>query len=955
MSKNIERKSAVKRFVERWQREEGNEDSQARSFWIELFQNVLGIVNPTEDNLLRFERRVHGRKIDVYCEKFGILIENKSRGISLTDKIDHGKYGEETAYEQACWYRGNMSKGPKWIITCNFDELRIYDMYSGDSIPYEDEYSVRIMLEELPDKYQYLEKIIDPSTTRLELEKKVSVEATQLVGKMYDALMKQYKNIETDKKEQHDLNVLIVRLIFLLYAENAEILPNDHAFRDYLKDFKASYYRDALISLFRVLDTKGDERYQYDSERLKTFPYVNGGLFAEEITIPQFNDELAEILLTASAKLNWKDISPTIFGATFESTLNPETRRSGGMHYTSIENIHRVIDPLFLDDLKEELVKIEANSIKKQRVRGLLDYRKKLSQLTFLDPACGSGNFLTETYLCLRKLENLVIQDLLHEEANEKTVALNNVAWMYGINVNISQFYGIEINDFAVAVAKTALWIAEAQAKAEMEEITGVDSHILPLTENKNIVEGNALRMNWNDLIPNTQLNYIIGNPPFSGKKERGLEQKKDIELCYGEGRAKTLDYVSCWFKLATEYMKNSKTKAALVATKSITQGEQVYFWEQLLKEGARIDFAWRPFMWDSDSLSPAHVVCVIVGFSLLRERERERERTPRIFTVLPKNSGIQVDKVKWISPYLEQYPLLIVDSHSNPICKDAPNIIYGNMPIPVEPFIFQEDVELQKFLKKDKVNSLFIKPYIGGDEFIKGKKRWCLWLHNADKSIWQQSKSILERVKQCYNYRISRSREATRKLASTPELFGEIRQPDKPVLLIPKVTGCERDYIPIAYVTPDNIINGSAMYVDNSTLYHFGILTSIVHNAWMRAIAGRTGTSYQYSNNIVYNSFPWPEVSEEQIKEIEAISSKILEIRDSYNSKTLAYLYDRKTMPSDLLEAHKCLDHKVLKLYGLKNSCNERAIVCKLFEMYADITETEILSTIELNANSLL
>ncbi len=625
MSESSMRRSAVKQFAERWQSEEGNEERQARSFWIELFRDVLGVPNPTR--ILDFERKVRKRRIDVYCDEYGILIENKSRGVRL-DQPKDTKYGRETAYGQACWYRQYMAKNPNWIITCNFDEICIYNMRSGDSIPYEGQYEARIMLRDLPDQYHILEKLTDRSTSRLEVEKRLSVDATRLVGEMYDALMKQYRNIETDRKEQHDLNVLIVRLVFLLYAEDAGLLQSHQAFLKYMQDFRTEYYRDALVSLFRVLNTPKEERCQYDSEKLKAFPYVNGGLFAEEIAVPQFSDEMARILTKASAEFDWKDISPTIFGATFESTLNPVTRRSCGMHYTSVENIHRVIDPLFLDSLRKELNGIESIATQKTRIARLKEFRDKLATLKFLDPACGSGNFLTETYLCLRKLENLALIDLLKEDEDSgRSLYLGNESWQFGIKVSISQFYGIEINDFAVAVAKTALWIAEAQAKAETEELFGADLDILPLANNDNIIVANALRMDWNDLVPNTELSYIIGNPPFCGKKERSDAQNEDMDLCYGKNCDRTLDYVTCWFKYATEYMKGTDVRTALVSTKSVTQGEQIYIWDRLLKEGARISFAWRPFMWGSDSLSPANVVCVIIGFSVLNKRERERIR----------------------------------------------------------------------------------------------------------------------------------------------------------------------------------------------------------------------------------------------------------------------------------------------------------------------------------------
>ena len=608
-----EQKKAAKDFVARWKAAEGNEQRESNSFWIELCMNVLGIANPTQH--LDFERKVKGRRIDVFYEDRSILIENKSRGIDLDEPEQRGKDRRGnvrwvTPFEQAKWYADNItprSVMPKWIITCNFDEIRIYDLDREDA---ETSYET-ITLDELSEQYHRLSFFTRKENSRLEREKQLSVKAGEVVGKLYDSFSKAYRDIENDEREQRSLNILITRIVFLLFAEDAELLHERDAFYKYLKNFQVNHMRQALIDLFSVLKTPKEERDPYIDPDLAAFPYVNGGLFEADIIIPQFTEDTRFILLQeASAEFDWKDISPTIFGAVFESTLNPETRRAGGMHYTSIENIHKLTGPLFYDALKDELTTIEGAATEKERKFKLQAFRQKIASLKFLDPACGSGNFLTETYLSLRKLENRVLEDLYGGQMV--------MGEFDPIQVTVDQFYGIEINDFAVEVAKTALWIAELQMLDETRQILSMWIDPLPLKTNSNIHEGNALRMDWNDVLSADECDYVIGNPPFYGARLQSKEQKADlVEVFHGAKSAGNVDYVAGWYMKAAEYIDYRNIRCAFVSTNSICQGEQAaIIWKPLYDLGIRIDFAYDTFRWNSEASDQAHVFVVIIGFS---------------------------------------------------------------------------------------------------------------------------------------------------------------------------------------------------------------------------------------------------------------------------------------------------------------------------------------------------
>ena len=921
---DAQQREAARQFYYRW-KDHGNEDEDARSYWLEFLTNILGVERATER--VSFEKKVIGadgntKRIDVYIPETRVLIEQKSFGIAL-DKPQAG-HGGKTPYEQAKEYDNGLpfDEKARWIVTSNFAEIWVYDMNTRRPEP------VKLALSDLPAKYHMLDFLVNKETKKVTDEMKLSLDAGRLVGQIYDAFLKQYRNPD-DPETLKSLNKLCVRIVFCLYGEDAGIFGKKNMFHDYMAQFDAAHARKGLRDLFRVLDQKPSERDPYlsdDDPKLAAFPYVNGGLFSDEnIEIPPFTDEIRKLILRdASDHFDWSEISPTIFGAVFESTLNPETRRSGGMHYTSIENIHKVIDPLFLDDLKAELQEIKGIAVLKTKERRLREFQDKLASLTFLDPAAGSGNFLTESYLSLRKLENEVLRLLL----SGKMVGLD-VDQSQFIRVDISQFYGIEINDFAVTVARTALWIAENQMMKATEDIVHMSLDFLPLKTNAHIVEGNALRIDWNDVVPKDKLNYIMGNPPFVGKKEQTKQQKQELIDVFGKAvkGVGNLDYVTAWYKKAVAMMIGTPIHAAFVSTNSITQGEQApVFWRIIFADGIHIDFAYRTFRWDSEASILAHVHCVIVGFSI-----QSTEKKKRIY--IDDTNIVEADN---INPYLVDAPTVFIENRSKPLW-DVPEMNYGSMPIDDGHLILEKE-DVEALLTEDSENERFIRKYVGGLELLRNKDRWCLWLVGAPVTLLRKSQFIMQRIKQTAEFRRASNRPQTLALADTPALFGEIRQPNTSMLVIPKVSSETRRYIPICFVNPEIIVNGSALIIPEASLLLFGVLISNVHMAWMRTVAGRMKSDYQYSGKIVYNNFPWPEPTDEQKAKIEQTAQGILDARALYPDASLADLYDPLTMPPELRKAHQNNDRAVMQAYGMPiKETDEAACVAWLMRLYQE------------------
>ena len=913
-----QQKQAARQFIADWTGR-GDEKQDTQTFWLNLLQNVFGVEDAHK--FISFEMPVklsHTSFIDGYIPATRVLIEQKGRDINLKKGYKQSDGSLLSPFQQARRYAGYLphDQNPRWIVVCNFQEFHIHDMNFPNGEP------EVIRLADLEKEVYRLKFLVDTGSAHIKKEMEVSLQAGTLVGKIYDALLKQYKD-PTDPETLKSLNALCVRLVFCLYAEDAGIFGPHGMFHDYLRRFEARDVRKALIDLFEILDTKEEDRDPYLDEDLLAFPYVNGGLFADKsVVIPRLDGDIVDLILEkASADFDWSVISPTIFGAVFESTLNPETRRSGGMHYTSIENIHKVIDPLFLDDLRAELDRIKAIPVDKTREKQLKAYQTKLAGLTFLDPACGSGNFLTETYLSLRRLENEVIDALQYGQ-----ITLGQVT--DPIQVSIGQFYGIEINDFAVTVAKTALWIAESQMMQETEKLVRHDLDFLPLRSYANIEEGNALQMDWETVVPREKLDYIMGNPPFVGYTYQTAEQKLDLtSSCDGLG--KNIDYVAGWYYKASSFMQDTVIRTAFVSTNSITQGEQVAgMWKPLHDRfGIHIDFAHRTFRWDSEASLKAHVHCVIVGFSVA-----ESDRPKKIYT----SERMQV--VDRINAYLLDAPDVFVEKRSKPL-SDVPQMNKGSQPTDGGNLIITAD-ELEEFIKNEPSATPYIREYLGGEEFINGKKRYCLWLVGISPKQLSSMPTIANRIQKVKDFRLSSKKAATRKWADMPTLFTENRQPTDSYIVVPEVSSGTRRYLPMGFLNPQIVCSNKLQLIPNATIYHFGILISNVHMAWMRAVCGRLKSDYDYSAKIVYNTFPWPKPTEAQIQKIEQTAQAILDARALYPDSSLADLYNDTFMPKELLEAHRANDKAVMQAYGFWGKYNsEPACVAELMKMYQALT----------------
>lgn len=917
--KDTEIRQHAKAFAEYW-KDKGYEKGESQPFWLSLLRDVLGVAEP--EKFIQFEEQVmidHTSFIDGHIPATHVLIEQKSRDKDLRKPIKQSDGSLLNPFQQAQRYSAGLpySQRPRWIVTCNFNEFLVYDMENPKGEP------EQILLKDLEKEYYRLKFITDTGDENIHKEMEVSIQAGNLVGVLYDEILKQYRNPE-DPETLKSLNMLCVRLVFCLYAEDAGIFGEHSKFHNYIKSFSAKDMRKALIELFKILNQKPEDRDLYEDEQLLAFPYVNGGLFAgDDIEIPQFNDTIRDIILRqASEDFDWSDISPTIFGAVFESTLNPETRRSGGMHYTSIENIHKVIDPLFLDELREELDEIKEISVDRTRTTKLKAFQDKISKLTFFDPACGSGNFLTETYISLRRLEN----DILRCLSNQITM-FTDIA---PIKVSIGQFYGIEINDFAVTVAKTALWIAESQMMKETEDILHTDLDFLPLKSYANITEGNALRIDWEAVVPKDKLNYIMGNPPFVGARLMSKEQKDDLLSVFGAKwkNAGNLDYVACWYKKAVDFMQDTKIRTALVSTNSITQGESVSnLWKPLFESGAHFDFAHRTFRWDSEASIKAHVHCVIVGFSCAINN-----RTKMIFD----NERYQF--VKNINGYLLDAEDVFIESRNLPICNVA-EIGIGNKPIDGGFYLFTEE-EKQEFIKKEPASEKYFRKWLGSKEFINGYCRYCLWLGDCSPKELRELPECLKRVQAVKEYRLSSPSAGTRKIAETPTRFHVENMPTSTCIIIPETSSERRKYVPMGFLTPDILCSNAVRILPNATLYHFGILTSNVHMAWMRSVGGRLKSDYRYSKDIVYNNFPWCNPTDEQKAKIEQTAQAILDARALYPDCSLADLYDELTMPVELRKAHQANDKAVMQAYGFSLKMTESECVAELMKMYQELTK---------------
>ena len=936
----------AKKFSYKWN-VHGDEKQETQKFWLTLLRDVFGIKNP--ENFIDFEIPVEiDGKIhfaDAFIKSTKVLIEQKSFGKNL-----------DSAFDQAKNYAENLPPElrPRFIITCNFSEFQIFDLdepflfyiienvknfgaIKTEKVLRHNELEltkfkpVVIKLKNFIDDYKRLSFLIDANAEHLLPEMQVAVAAVKNLKKLYKFFEAEYQKNYPHENFLDALNSLAVRLVYCFYASDAHIFEGENSLQKYLKTFELKNRNKALMKLFSALDSE----IQFHDEDLKNFPYVNGGLFEKKFPIPPFTDktffltslQLDETVLGDFKKFNWRTINPTIFGAMFESILErnnnsrSDFQRNNGIYYTSRKNIHKLIDNLFLNDLHAEF-KIVKNK-RKNKIAELKNFQEKISQIKVLDPACGSGNFLTETYLSLRKLENQILQEI---KIRGGDLELNP------IKISVKNFFGIEIFSFGVEIAKTALWIAEHQMLRETEKILGHDiDGYLPLTDYNNIFCENSLQMRWEKICPKNNLNFIIGNPPFIGKSFRNKFQQFDMENIFKNVQGfGNLDYVACWFKKTADFIENTKIRAAFLATNSVCQGIAVPpLWDNLFDRNFHIDFAFQTFKWQNDLQKSAAVHCVIVAFS------HAKFSKPKKIFIDDENFII----AKNINGYLQDEQNFSLKKRNKPLQKNTPQMFFGNMPNDNGNLILSED-EKNYFLEKYSDAEKFIKKFLGAEEFINSKKRFCFWFVDVELEKIKNFSEIYARVEAVRNFREKSSRDATKKLAEVPQLFGEIRQPKKNFILIPRVSSELRKYIPIGFLDENFIASDANLIIPDADLFLFGILESSVHMLFTKSFCGRLESSYRYSATLIYNNFPFPEVSEEKRKKITKTAEKILRVREKFEGWTLAKLYNEKTMPEELRRAHEENDLAVMEAYDFDKNFSEEEIVSALMILHKNLTE---------------
>jgi hypothetical protein len=930
-----DRRGAAKAFVRRW-RDRGDERQDTQAFWLDLLTSVFDMRSAAE--VCRFEHPVktmasdHTGYADLWVEPARLIVEQKGADIDLAKK--EPRQGRMvTPAEQARDYANGipLSQRPRYIVACNFREFWFYDLELDPQCrkPY-----LTVTLDQLPDNLAAFAMLKGGEEAQAVLTRQVSVEAGRIMGELHRLASEAYAATGADPddpKVHHALAVLMTRLMFLLFCEDSGIIEAD-AFKDYLRSFKYENYQTALQDLFAWLDTEDEDRNPFAEERLRKFPYMNGGLYRERIFLPPLGENFAHTLLVnASQEFNWAGVSPTVFGSIFEGALSHDHRRANGQHFTSIENIHRVLDPLFLDELEREFDQACSKDVAggaRTKALGLLN--DKLGTLVFLDPAAGSGNFLTEAYLSLRRLENRIFIEL-QRDADAYQAYMPGFGEDEGHNldvtVSLANFHGIELEDYACCVARTALWIAEQQANIATQRITGRPYQALPLNDYEGVVCADALTTDWNDVVPPEKVTYVVGNPPFLGARNQTPEQKAEVMAIYDNAKGSgNNDFASAWFKKASDYTSVGHGRCALVSTNSICQGEQVAnVWSPIMAEGTHIDFAWPTFVWDSQSDDAAHVHVVIVGFS------REDAGPRRLYTA----DGAR--KVGSINAYLADAPDTFVWSRTTPL-GDVPRMGIGNKPIDGGFYLFTDE-EKAEFLAKEPGAAQYFHPWIGSREFINGYNRWVLWLGDAKPSDLLKLPLCRERVEAVRDFRLSSKSKPTVKLAETPTRFHVENMPEGTSVVIPEVSSQRRKYIPMGFVGPDTFCSNKVRLIPNATIYEYGVLQSLTHNAWMRSVTGRLKSDYQYSAKVVYNNFIWPDPTPNQKAEVERCAQAVLDARKAYDDCSLAQMYDPDNawMFPDLISAHDALDAAVEAAYGVDFGGDEERIVSHLFALYAE------------------
>lgn len=912
----------VRAFVEEFTQKlkedpKNNELRLSHPFWEKL---VRAIFNDDPLKYFKYEESLNGTRTDIWIPSTKVLIEQKSSNVDLHKEVKR-KRGRERPFDQVRDYVEDFNRDeyPRYVVLSNFYTIEVYDLNNKAKKP------EVFQLEKLETDYDELQFLINPEIYEVSIERNLSVKAGDTISDIYLELLKEY-NDPTDPETLKSLNVLCTRLVFLFYADDAKVFKIKNQFVNYIKKFSDDpfEFRDHLVRLFKYLNTPYDKRDRYASKLLLDFPYINGGLFAEEIEIPRFNKAIIDLIIKDASELNWSNISPTIFGAAFESTINPETRRSGGMHYTSIENIHKVIDPLFLDDLKAELNKILSYVTKDARRDNLNKFINKLASLKFLDPACGSGNFLTETYISLRKLENEALQYLVGDQLYFGQFGSSTYDL---IKVSINQFFGIEINDFAVSVAKTALWIAESQMMKETENIINASLDYLPLKSYTNIIEGNALRIDWNNLLPSSSCSYVIGNPPFIGARNKSKEQKKDVDFVFSKDWKKRgdLDYVACWFKKAIKYMKGTDIETGFVATSSIVQGDSISaLWKPLMEKGIVINFAYQSFRWNNKARKNANVYVVIIGFSF-----KPRKKKLLFVDQKPK-------VVKNINAYLKDEVNYFLESRDYPLFY-APPIGLGNKAVDGGNYLFKED-EMRDFVKSEPKSEKYFKKWYGTTEYNLDKPRYCLFLGDVSGDEIVEMPLVEKRVRAVRDFRNSSSSLTTRRTAMTPQKFHITNTPDSDFIIVPRVTPRKHKYIIVGLLKKGSLGSDSVHIINTDDPLYFGILSSRLHCLWLKETGGAYGENPRYSKEIVYNNFPWITLSEKDKDSIRETAKMILNARNNHKKVNLKKMYSESMyLFPDLIKAHEANDRAVEKAYKIPKGASDEEIIKKLFKFYAE------------------
>lgn len=890
------------KFSQDWA-DASSEDADAKSFW-DAFFDVFGISRRRVGTFEHKVKKIDGKDgfIDMLW-KGVLLIEHKSRGRDLT-----------RAYTQAKDYFGGLKDNelPRYILVSDFARFKIYDLDDGT----ESEFT----LKDLPKNIKQFGFIAGYQTTKLREEDPVNIKAAEKMGKLHDRL----RDIGYDG---HKLEIYLVRMLFCLFAEDSGVFERNQ-FREFIEQRTAEDGSDLaakLAELFGILNTPENKRLKTTDEILNAFRYVNGGLFAENLPVAGFDKDMRDILIDCTS-LDWSRISPAIFGAMFQSIMDKKLRRNLGAHYTSELNILKLIGPLFLDDLKNEFDNIKTN------IKKLEEFHKRIASLTFLDPACGCGNFLIIAYRELRELELDVLRILLPKKYGETRILDISPE----ILCNVDQFYGIEIEEFPAQIATTALWLMDHQMNMVISSEFGQYFSRLPLAKSATIVNANALQKDWREVIEPKDLSYILGNPPFLGYTYQDINQKKDIEIIFRHIKgAGVMDFVTAWYMKATSMMEeNSAIKTAFVSTNSITQGEQVgILWPDLLRRGVKIHFAHRTFQWSNEASGKAAVHCVIIGFALSDTNNK------RLFDYADIKGEAHEIKANNINPYLVDAISVFLEKNRITLQNNSPLMAKGSIPYDGGFLLFNED-EKNEFLSKEPQAQKFIRPFLGGEEFINNIKRYCLWLVDATPAELKSMPLVMARLEEIKKSRSASTRKITNELAATPMLFGEIRQPKTNYLAIPEVSSERRHFIPIGFLTPDIIASNKLYTVSDATIYHFGILTSTMHMAWTRTVCGRLKSDYQYSAGIVYNNFPWPmDVTDKQKKAIEDAAQAVLNARAAHVGASLADLYDPLTMPPDLVKAHRALDSAVDTAYSKRKFTGDSDRVAFLFDLYQTLS----------------